>query len=139
MSRVIVIAQTTAGLTLTLPAPSDASVISGLDVINSGTAAFTMYGETVQPGALIRCAWMGSAWASESGKVLTVPGYTVGNLPNGQPNGSLAFATNGRAITGGAVGTFTTQAQGTGTGVLVTWCASAAAWQIAGTAVTVQA
>ena len=49
----------------------------------------------------------------------------------------MAYATNGRAIVGGALAALYFQAAGAGTGCLVTW--SGSAWQVAGTASTVQA
>lgn len=143
--RVIMIAQTTAGLTLTLPSPNDASVVAGLDVLNTGTASFTMYGVVVAAGSLVRCAWTGSAWVAEAlaaSSASIAPSYTVASLPTtGVTAGQMAWASNGRAITGvGTLGAgFTTQASGAGTGCLVTWSSSAAKWQIAGTTTTVAA
>ena len=54
--RVITMAQTTGGLTFTLPSPSDTSVIVGIDVLYIGTAIFVMYGQSVPPASLLRLA-----------------------------------------------------------------------------------
>ena len=75
--------------------------------------------------------------AKQFGATFPVPPYTVANLPSGQAIGSLAYATNGRAITGGVLASLSLQTAGQGTGCLVTW--SGSAWQIAGTATTVLA
>ncbi len=75
--------------------------------------------------------------------VLFLGGFPVANLPPasaGLKQGSLAFATNGRAIVGVSVlgiAGLLFQTAGNGTGCLVTW--SGSAWQVAGTASTVQA
>ena len=65
--------------------------------------------------------------------------YTV-PTGSGLKAGSLAYATNGRAMVGVSVlgvGGILYQAAGAGTGCLVTW--SGSAWQVAGTASTVSA
>ena len=136
--RVITMAQTTGGLTFTLPSPSDTSVIVGIDVLNIGTATFVMYGQSVPPASLLRLAWSGSAWIRRLAD--NPPSYTVASLPTtGVVAGQTAWASNGRSITGvGTLGAgFTTQAAGAGTGCLVAWNGSA--WQIAGTTTTVMA
>ena len=74
--------------------------------------------------------------------VLFLGGFVVANLPTGSglKAGSLAYATNGRAMVGVSVlgvGGILYQAAGAGTGCLVTW--SGSAWQVAGTASTVSA
>jgi hypothetical protein len=69
-----------------------------------------------------------------------VTAYTFAALPTGQPAGSVAFCTNGRAFTGAVGGggtSMTLEGSGAGTGVLVTY--NGTAWKIAGTNVTVSA
>jgi hypothetical protein len=70
--------------------------------------------------------------------VLFLGGFAVANLPTGSgiKAGSLAYATNGRALIGGALATLYFQAAGAGSGCLVTW--SGSVWQVAGTATTCQ-
>ncbi len=63
--RVITIAQTTPGLTLTLPNPGDTSALVGIDVENVGSASFAMYGMLVSAGSALRLVWTGSAWTPE--------------------------------------------------------------------------
>ena len=135
--RVIAIAQTTAGLTFTLPNPSDTSAVIGLDVINTGTAAFTLYGTVVMPSTALRCAWTGTAWIGEAVGFIKATVASLNALTN-LVVGTPAFASNGRAITGvGALGGgFTTQATTLGTGCAVTCAtstASASTWVISGT------
>ena len=140
-TRVVLLTQTTTGLTLTLPVPSDATVVGALDVVNLGTAAFTMYGIIVTPGSTLWCLWTGSAWETETIPFIktTVAGLNAMiNVPIGTP----AYATNGRALTGGAVGTFNTQAAGAGTGCAVTCATSSgtsSTWVVNGTTVALAA
>ena len=69
---------------------------------------------------------------------------TVAQLPTtGVPAGATLYCPNCRVLTdtvgiGGTL-SFTQQAAGAGTGSLVTWCASAAAWYLPGTAIVAQA
>lgn len=83
-----------------------------------------------------------------SGDVLQTPIYTVAQLAamTGTPAGAKAYASDGRAFVltasaglGTVTYTVTQQAAGKGTGVLVTWGASASAWQITGTTTAVSA
>ncbi len=75
----------------------------------------------------------------QAGDAFYLGTYTVALLPTGAgiKAGSLAYASNGRALTGGTLGALNTQAAGAGTGCLVTY--SGSAWQVAGTASTVAA
>lgn len=67
-----------------------------------------------------------------------VTAYAFASLPTGQPSGSVAFCTDGRAFTGVVtLGAMVLEASGAGTGVLVTY--NGAAWKIVGTNVTVSA
>ncbi len=70
---------------------------------------------------------------------LALPAFTVALLPTtGNSVGALAFATNGRALTGGILGLlFVVETAGNGTGCLVSW--NGTAWKIAGTNITVTA
>jgi hypothetical protein len=64
--------------------------------------------------------------------------YAFAALPTGQPAGSVAFCTNGRAFTGTVtLGAMVLEASGAGTGVLVTY--NGTAWKVVGTSVTVSA
>ena len=76
--RAMTIAQTTAGQSVTLPDPTDTSVIFSLDVINIGSAAFTMYGVTVSANAKARFAWTGTAFVPDVAPTAT--GSTVETL-----------------------------------------------------------
>jgi hypothetical protein len=60
--RAIVFAQVTPGVSVTLPAPSLASIIFGVDLLNSGTASLNVAGSNIAAGAMARAAWNGSAW-----------------------------------------------------------------------------
>ena len=67
-----------------------------------------------------------------------VTAYAFAALPTGQPAGSVAFCTNGRAFTGAVGGgAMTLEGSGAGTGVLVTY--NGTDWKIVGTNVTVSA
>ena len=65
--RALVVSQTTAGQTLSLPDPVDTSVVFGLDVVNSGTEAFSFYGQDLATGASARASWDGTQWAALAG------------------------------------------------------------------------
>ena len=60
--RLINIAQSTAGQTITLPAPTDVTAHIGIDVINNGTSAFTFYGSELATNSSTRATWDGAAW-----------------------------------------------------------------------------
>lgn len=64
--RALTINQTTAAVTLSLPAPVDASVVFGLQVSNVGNAAFTMYGVTLAPSSGATYYWNGVAWSPDA-------------------------------------------------------------------------
>lgn len=63
--RAVVISQTTAGQTITLPNPLDTSVVMSIDVHNDGSAAFTMYGVTLTTDAMARFGWNGAMWVPD--------------------------------------------------------------------------
>jgi len=71
--RAVTIGQTTAGQTATLPAPVDATVVFGLDVVHVGSAALTMYGVTLTPGSSTRFTWDGDSWNGLAGPAATLP------------------------------------------------------------------
>ena len=77
----------------------------------------------------------------QAGDAFFVGAYTVATLPTvGLKAGSLAYATNGRAMVGVSVigiGGILYQIAGAGTGCLVSW--NGTAWQVSGTASTVLA
>lgn len=60
--RAVVITQTTAGQTLTLPDPKDTSIIFSVDLHNKGSASFTLLGQTIAAGSIVRPSWNGTAW-----------------------------------------------------------------------------
>ena len=62
--RALVVSQTTAGQTVTLPSPVDTSVILTVDVINAGTTAFSLNGFSVSPLSTVSVSWTGVAWVS---------------------------------------------------------------------------
>lgn len=63
--RSVVITQTTAGQTATLPDPVDTSVIFGLDVHNVGSATLTMYGVALTANSMMRVGWNGSSYSAD--------------------------------------------------------------------------
>ena len=54
--------QTTAGQALSLPSPSDPSVVRTAHVVNVGSQAFTVGGVSHAPGAAVQHLWHGTAW-----------------------------------------------------------------------------
>ena len=83
-----------------------------------------------------------------AGDVLVLPPSTVAALGKltGTSDGAVAWASDGRAFIltasvalGTVTYTVTQQAAGKGTGVLATYSATAAAWQVAGTTTIVSA
>ena len=67
-----------------------------------------------------------------------VTAYAFASLPTGQPAGSVAFCTNGRAFTGVVFsGAMVLEGSGAGTGVLVTY--NGTDWTIVGTNIPVSA
>jgi len=56
--------QTTAGRTLTIPAPTGGNARKGqlAFVSNIGSASFTMLGKTVSPGSVLIAVWKGATW-----------------------------------------------------------------------------
>lgn len=78
MYRAIRIAQTTAGQVITLPNPSDQSIMFDLQVSNTGSASFTMYGVTITAGGNATMYWNGTAWGPDVSP--TQAGPTLVNL-----------------------------------------------------------
>ena len=117
--RILDFAQTTAGLTLTLPNPVDATVQFVLDLINTGTASFLSAGVTVPAGGAVSFVWSGTAWLAAPvasvavREVLSVTAQntianTVGTPSASKPidfyvNGSRVRNGNGLAVVGQAV------------------------------------
>lgn len=62
VADLILVAQTTAAQTLTIPSPTQSSLIRKVIVGNSGSASFTLLGQTVAAGAALGAVWNGSAW-----------------------------------------------------------------------------
>jgi hypothetical protein len=94
------IPQTTAGRTLSLPAPTQTTAGRIAVLLNTGTAAFTAGASTVNTGTAITLVWTGAAWILNGDGInagaFTVP-YTY------KPNSSLGMLSNaGAAITTGA-------------------------------------
>lgn len=112
--RALSIAQTTAGQAVTIPDPTDTSVKMAIDIHNTGSAAFTMYGRTVDPNTFARFAWDGTQWTravDDAGsfditETLTPSAQnTVPNLANGVAAGSTpkVYINCVRAVVGVAV------------------------------------
>ncbi|PIZ63653.1 hypothetical protein COY17_00395, partial [Candidatus Saccharibacteria bacterium CG_4_10_14_0_2_um_filter_52_9] len=77
------IAQTTAGQTLSLPSPTDATAGRIAYVLNTGTTSFTMHSVTIPAGYGQIYIWNGTAWilgASGGGSAITLQAaYDGGN------------------------------------------------------------
>lgn len=76
--RAFSISQTTAGQSITIPDPTDASVVFSLDVYNTGSASFAIYGVTLTAGSFARFGWNGDSWAPDVAPTST--GTVVENL-----------------------------------------------------------
>lgn len=59
--------QTTAGQTLTLPAPTNTDATRRAYVENVGSVSFNLYGQSLQPGAWLELLWNGSTWTPSVG------------------------------------------------------------------------
>ena len=64
--RAVEFAQNTAGASTSLPAPVDATIIFGVDVINTGTASLTVSGAVIPAGSGVRYEWNGFGWTPMS-------------------------------------------------------------------------
>lgn len=76
--------QTTAGQLLSLPSPTDAIAGDLVRIGNSGTASFTILGQTISVGEYAEFMWSGSAWfyvgdTRNAGAVVVVASVVVGN------------------------------------------------------------
>lgn len=60
--RALVLSQSTASQTVTLPTPSDATVVYGLDVANTGSTSVTVSGASIAADTTARFLWDGAAW-----------------------------------------------------------------------------
>jgi hypothetical protein len=60
--QVFLVNQTTAGQTISLPSPSNPSVVRTVHVVNNGSTPFTISGVSVSPGVAKQHLWHGSAW-----------------------------------------------------------------------------
>jgi hypothetical protein len=75
----IQIPQTTAGQTLTVPAPTLNTVVRQTIIQNTGTASFTVFGSLVLPGASIIALWNGGGvGGAYSGVASSAPGGAAG-------------------------------------------------------------
>ena len=100
-AKILNINQTTAGLlALTLPNPTDLTDLVSIDVVNTGTASFTMYGVTLAPNTMATLVWTSAAWApiavSPAAVVMQygeIEATSTGvNLPaNGSPTSPVNF------------------------------------------------
>jgi hypothetical protein len=109
--RAFVLDQTTAGQSMTIPAPADATVIFGVDVFNRGSVPFTMYGTTVLVASVARFGWNGAAWvpdgspAPASSIVETLSPTAQNTIPDvafvPKPGTSVMFFVNGALATSG--------------------------------------
>jgi hypothetical protein len=61
--RVVLVEQTTIEQTISLPTPIDPAIVIGIDVVNTGTASFTISTSSVGIGTAVRLIWNGSAWS----------------------------------------------------------------------------
>jgi hypothetical protein len=96
----IEIAQTTAGQTLTVPSPTNATPNKIVTIQNTGSASFIMLGEVVPANQGFVIQWTGAAW---------IPTSTTGVRLYAQAN--LAGPTN-RLVTIGVINTWTIQPSG---------------------------
>jgi hypothetical protein len=110
------VAQTTPGVALTLPAGLSAFSTFDLAVVNTGTAAFTLNGETIAPGNTLALRFDGTTWYSASTtagqlelETLTVVGTNTVNDLSFVPASDVEFRINGVITTGiTSVGTVVT-------------------------------
>lgn len=65
--RALVLSQTTAALTFTLPNPTDPSIIFSLPVSCVGTTGFTLLGVGLGAGQGLIAVWTGAAWLASTG------------------------------------------------------------------------
>lgn len=111
--RAVVVTQTTADQIITLPAPTDATVVFSVDVMNAGTVAFAMYGVTIGAAQKARFGWNGVAWvvdaAPTSGKptlehLVPTADNTVPNLTAApKAGGPISFHVNGVLVSAGII------------------------------------
>jgi hypothetical protein len=74
--------QTTAGQTLTLPAPTDPAATRRAYIENVGSAFFEMYGQRIIPGSWLELLWNGTTWAPGPGVSDGVNGIEIGGGAN---------------------------------------------------------
>lgn len=70
ISSAFLVTQTTAGQTLTLPAPTATSALRLAYVNNTGSTTFFMYGQIVPRGAGVLYAWNGTVWGVQGASLL---------------------------------------------------------------------
>jgi len=108
--RILHLAQTTAAIVATLPAPVDATVLFALSAVNTGTASIVVEGLTIAAGGAGSFAWTGSAWAVATPPTLPVEEVlavtalnTVANT-TGTPNTAslVSWYVNGNRVREGA-------------------------------------
>jgi hypothetical protein len=90
--RSIEINQSTAGQTLSLPTPTDATVKFGLDVANVGSVSFVLQGQAIPAGSSTRVYWSGADWvASSPANIYSADGSLTGNRDVALAGSSLEF------------------------------------------------
>ncbi len=105
------VSQTTAGQTLTLPAPTDATAGRVAFVNNTGSVSFTMYDSVIAAGQSNTFIWNGSNWVT----TVSLSGSVVGAIGTID---SQTKSADGAVITGGAL--FMQTADGTHPGLVST-------------------
>lgn len=88
----IQIAQTTAGQTLTLPAPTLNAVVRQTIIQNTGTAAFTILGALLNPGASLVALWNGGGGAGAYSGVASSAAGGVGGANRAYGSGTATTA-----------------------------------------------
>jgi len=83
--RALVLSQTTAALTFTLPIPTDPSIIFSLPVSCVGTTGFTLLGVGLGAGQGLIAVWTGAAWLASTGPAAASLPVVSGTayMPNG--------------------------------------------------------
>jgi hypothetical protein len=70
--RAVLVKQTTADQTIALPAPTDTSVVFGVDVSSTGTEAFTISGVRLQASSSVRLVWDKTAWTAYKATITAI-------------------------------------------------------------------
>jgi hypothetical protein len=93
VASLLLVTQTTAGQTLTIPNPTDmtTTVARELEVANIGTQSFTLLGETVAPNTTLFLVWNGTQWSPQLGPTGAGSAYVNGGNSFG---GTATLGTN---------------------------------------------